>query len=398
MMIALVSQDYPTTTVRGGIAAQTWRKARGLAALGHDVHVIAHGADERPTEARDGRVVVERIPGPEARGTLPGDAAAWTAAWSCDVADALARLAARAPVDLVDVPDYGAEGFAWLAGRPAGGPHVALHLHGSLAALADGLGWPEPGSEHLRVGTALEDACLRLADSIYSSSAWSARWCERRLGRPEGSIPVLHAGVETDLFAPGLPPAGPPTVLFVGRIARSKGADVVVEAALRVAREIPGVRLRMFGRPEGDLDRRLRKSAEDAGRPDLLTTAGGLSRERLVAEMQGAHVFAAPSPFEAGPGLVYLEAMSAGLPAVACSGSGVTELLDEETGALVPPHDPDALAKALLRVLGDEPRRRRMAAEARRRVLSAADTRYCVARIADHYARAVRAGVVGGPA
>jgi glycosyltransferase involved in cell wall biosynthesis len=146
------------------------------------------------------------------------------------------------------------------------------------------------------------------------------------------------------------------------------------------------VRLRMVGRSDGDLDERLRKTVERAGRPQLLTIAGSLSRERLASEMQRAHVFAAPSPFEAGPGLVYLEAMSCGLPAVACSGSGVTELLDEETGALVPPHDPAALAKALLHVLGDERRRRAMSAEARRRVLAAADSRYCVARIADHYA------------
>jgi glycosyltransferase involved in cell wall biosynthesis len=183
-------------------------------------------------------------------------------------------------------------------------------------------------------------------------------------------------------------------VLFVGRVAASKGADVLAEAALCAARDVPGLRVRFAGRAEGDLPERLCRRAKAGGAPGLFEFVGHVPRERLPAEMAGAHVFAAPSPFEAGPGLVYLEAMACGLPVVACALEGLAETVEDgRTGLLVPVGDTAATADALVRLLREESLRRELGAAARREVLEHADARRCVERIAGYFER-----VAGGPA
>ena len=63
MRLALVSQEYPPETAYGGIGTQNYAKAHGLAARGHDVHVIAHSTDDQTHEFDDGPIRVTRIPG-----------------------------------------------------------------------------------------------------------------------------------------------------------------------------------------------------------------------------------------------------------------------------------------------------------------------------------------------
>src|SRR5687767_857488 len=65
LKIALVSQEYPPETARGGIGSQTFTKAHGLAELGHQVFVISRSVDLTRYEETTGRVTVIRIPGME---------------------------------------------------------------------------------------------------------------------------------------------------------------------------------------------------------------------------------------------------------------------------------------------------------------------------------------------
>jgi glycosyltransferase involved in cell wall biosynthesis len=185
-----------------------------------------------------------------------------------------------------------------------------------------------------------------------------------------------------------------PTILFVGRIATAKGAEVLVRAALALADDHPGLRVRMLGRDEEGLGDRLLATARAAGFPDLLELAGPASRASLPAELSRATLFAAPSFYEGGPGLVYLEAMACGLPVVGCEGSGASEVITpEDDGLLVPPGDVEALVKALDRLLRDPALRAAMGARARARVLAEADSRARVRRLESLYAAIIEGRV-----
>jgi glycosyltransferase involved in cell wall biosynthesis len=111
---------------------------------------------------------------------------------------------------------------------------------------------------------------------------------------------------------------------------------------------------------------------------------GDVSRERLAAEYVGADVFCLPSVQE-GFGIVFLEAMAAGLAVVACRAAAVPEVVrDGETGVLVPPRDPEALAGALGGLLQDRGRARALGEAGRRKV-----TELTPKRVAERFLHAV---------
>ena len=390
--VALVAQEYHSTLTHGGIGTQTHVKARGLAALGHEVVILSHSPDVERHEEIQGNVRLIQVPG--SHGTLPihTESVRWLA-YSGQVAAELAALHSMVPLDLVDFPEYGAEGYVHLLNRTLWN-HVptVVHLHGPLGMLAHTINWPELDSEFYRVGTAMEATCVRLADAVFSSSQCSADWCARLYGLDTETVPIIHTGVDTTHFVPGETEPPRPTIVFVGRIAESKGAEVLLDAAVQLAGEVEGLKLRMVGHGKPDLLEKLRARAREAGRQELLEFTGFASRDTLPPLLQDAHVFAGPSRYEGGPGFVYLEAMACGLPVIACSGSGATEVVtNEETGLLVPPDDTNALLDALRRVFRDDAWRRATGRRARAYAEREMSSDVCIRRIETFYAE-----VVGG--
>ncbi len=145
-------------------------------------------------------------------------------------------------------------------------------------------------------------------------------------------------------------------LVFLGRLTHQKGPEVLIEALRRMPAPPP---LRVIG--DGDLRPRL--EAEARGLP--VTFVGRVPEQRVAAEIAGARALVFPSRWEGFPNAV-LEAMERGLPVVASDVGAVRTLVrDGETGALVPPDDPAALAGAIERLLADEPARREMARRAR---------------------------------
>ena len=395
MRVALVSTEYPPETAHGGIATQTHAKAVGLAALGHAVHVVSHSVDDRRHVVVDaGSVEVIRIPGFDAVMPLHTEIAR-SLTWSALVAAEVARLNDRVGLDVVDFPDWGNESHLHLLNRtPWSRLPTVIHLHGPLSMLAERIGWPEPGSELQRIGTAIEGDCLRLADAIISSSRCSADWIARRHGIDTRGVPIIHTGIDTARFCPGLAaPDDRPTIVCSGRVARSKGVDTLVDAACRLAAEWPSLRLRLFGdASDTALVDALRSRTVAAGCPGLLDVVGHLAHDQLPQALCRAWVHAAPSRFEAGPGFANLEAMACGLPVVACSGSGSSEVIvDGYTGLLVPPGDVDALTAALHRLLTDVALRLRLGAAARAAVEADHESTACLRRYAAFLASVIEA-------
>jgi len=392
MRLCLVSQEYPPETAHGGIGTQTHLKAHGLAALGHEVHVISRSCDEQTHTTSDGQVRVTRVPGLEHRFPVHTTEVDWLT-YSTQVAAAVSDLHERRPLDLIEFPEWGCEGYVHLLNRTRWNSiATVVHLHGPLVMFAHAIGWPEIDSELYRVGNAMEGACLRLADRILSSSRCSAEWCARHYGVAADSVPVLHTGVDTDLFRPrAITRDDRPTVVFVGNISGNKGVGTLVKAACAIAPGFPGLRLKLIGRGKPEYVQELLDHARAAGLPDLLEFTGFVAREELPRHLCTADVFAAPSCYEGGPGFVYLEAMACGLPVLACAGSGASEVVTHDVnGLLVAPHDSNAVTGALRALLADEELRREMGRRARLYVEQHADSRDCIRQLEAFYASVVR--------
>jgi glycosyltransferase involved in cell wall biosynthesis len=394
MRIALISQEYPPETAKGGIGTQTYLKAHGLAALGHEVEVISRTLEAQRSEAMDKNLRVTRVPGLSKRMAIHTEIADWLG-YSVEVAAAIDALHACAPLDLLDFPEWGAEGYMHLLNRTQWNriPTV-IQLHGPLVMFAHTMDWPQKDTEFYRLGTMMEGTCLRLADAVYTSSQCSADWCATHYGLPLDLVPVLHTGVDTERFAPRQQcTAKRPTIVFSGKLARNKGVHLLVEAACQLAGEFPDLHLRLLGRGEPRIVSEILDIAKGAGKHELLDLPGFVSGHELPEHLNRAHVFAAPSRYEGGPGFVYLEAMACGLPVIACAGSGAAEVIrDGENGLLVPPENVNALTAALRTLLANPGRRQAMGDCARRYVLEEADTRVCLKRLEAFYQSVVTGG------
>ena len=177
-------------------------------------------------------------------------------------------------------------------------------------------------------------------------------------------IRVCHPAV------PSLPSAGawqrvaPGFGLMVGRMSakeRYKGHDAVLEAWPDVVAAWPRARLVIAG--DGDDRSRLEQKAADLGLSAVVTFPGRVGGDVLAALYRDAALFVMPSRDE-GFGLVYLEAMSAGLPCIGCPGAAAEILAHNRTGVLVPYGDVPAVRDACVRLFADDQARVRLGAAA----------------------------------
>ncbi|AHY46036.1 Glycosyltransferase [Rubrobacter radiotolerans] len=161
---------------------------------------------------------------------------------------------------------------------------------------------------------------------------------------------------------------GLPVVLAVGRMIERKGFPVLVRAAKRLRG-----RARVVIVGGGEYESVVRREVERAGVGDVVTLAGRLSNAELAAAYAGCAVFCLPAVLDSrgeteGLGVVLIEAMSHGKPVVASDIGGIPDAVEAgETGLLVKPNDPDALADALLSVVRDDTLARRLGEAGRRR-------------------------------
>jgi glycosyltransferase involved in cell wall biosynthesis len=374
--ICLVSQEYPPGYV-GGIGTQTRVKAQGLLARGHDVEVLTAGHESGPELCtREQAGVAVHALAPPGGGFAVNHTETYWLGYTWAVLRALRTLTAERCYDLIDFPDYGAEGLAFQLDRaPEDETAVVVHLHGPLSMFSEQIGWPEPGDPLLRLGTFMEDMSIETADGLLAASRSVAELTARRNAIDPELIGIVAGAVDSDVFAPAGDSDGDGRddavrVLFVGNVADNKGVGVVLDAFARVAPEHPLLRLTIAGGADQEVAAELRGRAAKAGLGERVELCGFVEHDRLPALYRSADVFAAPSRYEGGLGLVYLEAMACGLPVVAAATGGTAEAVAPgETGFLLERGDAEETAQAIRTLVGDPALRARMGAAARRRVL-----------------------------
>ena len=223
---------------------------------------------------------------------------------------------------------------AALAGAP-----LVLFAHG-----ADVMDIPARSARHAR----LARSTFRSASLIVANSRFLATEIALRDPVVADRVRVLTPGIELDRFTPDAAPApARDGVLFVGRLVKRKGADVLIRAmaALVSARR----RLTIIG--DGPEAAPLAALAGQLGLD--LDLRGDLGRDGVAAAMRTAEVVVVPSVYREPLGLVALEAMAAGAIVVASATGGLTELVEDGvTGLAVPPDDVVALTGAIERALG----------------------------------------------
>jgi glycosyltransferase involved in cell wall biosynthesis len=209
------------------------------------------------------------------------------------------------------------------------------------------------------------------ADRVLVPSEYSAGVAEREYGVPRDRVAVVPEPIDIDgwqrrLAAAARRPSERPVVLSVGRMYPRKHFQDLLLAARLLRDRLPGVEVRIVG--NGPEWARLQALREEGGLADTVALLGEMAPDRLAAEYASADCFCLPTVQE-GFGIVFAEAMVAGLAVVACRAAAVPEVVaDRRTGLLVNPESPEELAMALETLLTNHGLRKDLGNAGRARV------------------------------
>lgn len=214
------------------------------------------------------------------------------------------------------------------------------------------------------------------ADLILCVSNFISNDLARRAGLAPPKIQTLHNGIDTEMFTPAKrPPAGPPTVLFLGRMLLEKGPDLLLKAAATIASPARPFRLLLVGStnfdpraPLSPYEQQLRVLANHPSLESRVTFMPFVPRSEVPDLYRGASLFVAPSNWDEPFGLTIAEALASGLPTIASNRGGIPEATGD-AALLFNPADPSQLAAHLASLLDDASLRSRYASAARARAL-----------------------------
>lgn len=210
------------------------------------------------------------------------------------------------------------------------------------------------------------------ADRVVCSSDFTARHQRRLASRPP--VVTVYPGIEADGDRPVAPhdPSSPPVVGAVGRLRRYKRHELLLRAAPLVRASRPDVRFRIVGATtpgtDEDYGAELEALAGELGVADALELPGFVSDAGSAMHTLSVLVHAAEDePF----GLVVVEALLQGVPVICPRQGGPAEIVrDGVDGVHAEVEDPRRLAEAIVELVEDPARRRRMGEHGRERVRS----------------------------
>ena len=327
--------------VPGGVQFHVRDLAEVLQARGHTVSVLAPADDDTPLPAYvvpAGRAVPVRYNGSVARVNFGPLSAARVRRWLRE-----------GGFDVLHIHEPATPSLALLACWAATGAIVATFHTSNLRSRAMSAAYPilEPALEKIGARVAVsEDARRTLVEHV------------------GGDAVLIPNGVFVDRFADASPRdewrGDGGTVGFIGRLDEArKGLPTLLAAMTEVVAARPGVRLLVAGR--GDEE----EAVEDLSPVvrEAVTFLGVVDEQDKARLLRTVDAYVAPNLGGESFGIILVEAMSAGAPVLASDLDAFRRVLDDgRVGALFPTGDTAALARSLLDLLGDPPRRAQLSA------------------------------------
>jgi len=359
MRIAFVNPEYPSPSGQdqGGIATYTYSMADACARLGHRVHVLVKkgivprrlGAsvtvhEYAPLPLRDPLSLVNRM--------INGDVY-WERCYSAGVRKTLLDIYGAEPLDVVEVPEY--NGLAYSLTSPLPFP-VIIHFHTPTAVVDFYNAIKTSGRQ--KQWYAFEAKALANAAAFRCPSRALAREISARYGIPDGRITLIRHPFDTAPFdsIDKSRSTNRIDILFVGRLERRKGVDIVRDNIQKILSLDPRIRFTFagehstgeMGTNRGAVERAL--SENERKRVYFL---GPVKREELPVLYCRSNLLCFPSLFENAPYTV-LEAMAGRLPIVGARCGGTAELIRHgESGLLFNPDSHTDLLQCIKRIIED---------------------------------------------
>lgn len=396
MRICLISREYPPDTGWGGIGAYTFNTARALHFAGHEVEVIAlkkcstESGDHSQNCSIHNGITIHRvdwenvleelnlflISAPSCHYVLGSGIAIWKK---------FIELNREKKFDVVEAPEHlGAGVFHALTGASP----LVLTLHTPHSKfVAENFHSIEASFDNQMI-CLLERLAINQADMLLSPSMDLGQFVANDTGISIKDIEILRNPVDTDLFTPegkfALSETESIRVLFVGRLEERKGIRILIDSIPEILAKFKQVEFCIVGNdtdtaPEGKSMRNyLQSCLADKGALDRVEFISHVPLELMPEYYRSADICVIPSLYDNAP-YTCIEALASGKPVIVSSFGGTKEYVEEGvTGFVVPGQNPHLLAEAILTLLQDERRRKKMAMAARNYAVQFLDLKtYC---------------------
>jgi colanic acid/amylovoran biosynthesis glycosyltransferase len=244
---------------------------------------------------------------------------------------------------LAVLAEYGPNGVAALPGCRLLGLPLIVHFHGFDLSVRAVLKRYERGYQELfHHAAALIGVSHEMREKLVS------------LGAPAAKVHYNPYGIDCRVFSDARPAHAPPMFIAVGRFVEKKGPQITIQAFLSVHNRHPLAKLCMIG--DGPLMAECRTLIESLSLSDSVRLLGAQPQSVVRDEMKRArcyvqHSLEAASGDREGTPVAILEAAATGLPVVSTLHGGIPDVvIDGKTGLLVPEHDIQGMAQAMLRM------------------------------------------------
>lgn len=368
------------SSVNGGQDTNLQMLSRELISRGHKVSIAYMGSSEgfTNTKARtQGVSIYEEVIGnwhyylnktPLRVSGLAGILRSWEISQA--VTRCLKKILSKEKIDLIETPEMFLARNATL-----GIPHI-VRLHSADWTWRLMLGEKERLSD--KWDRFLERVVLQRTAGISSPSHFLKKYITETCHLTK-SVDQIHCPVDIAQFKPCDIKENPPMVLFVGRVEKRKGADILINSIPRILNEYPACQFIFIGTLCKDIDT---TSVEKFSQVKFL---GPIAHSDLASWYAKAAVFAAPSRWDNSP-VTISESMACGIPAVATRVGGIPELIDDEkTGFLVRPNNALELAEKIIWLLKHPDERKQMGAAAHKKAIEKYDVKIIASQTLSFY-------------
>lgn len=357
LRIAFATPEYVTEKYfDGGIANYLHRVAKALAGMGHDIHVLTLSEIDEAEFEHEG-VTVHRISSAQWHQGDPSQRSPRSRLTptfpfldlSIRIYRKLKRLHSQQPLHLVQFPNHSCCGLVSIC--CLGVPHV-LRASSFQPAWNDAAGMKRTLSS--RISEGLEGLQFRLSRNTFTPSYALQQILTREARLRDVRVIRTPFYVETENWDTSVYDRflkGKKYLLFFGRFQLHKGVHTLAQALPRVLQQYPDAYAAFVGR---DMESSLAPSmAEYArgqcdGSAERIVVLENLPHPQLYPVIAGAHLVVLPSLIDNFPNAC-LEAMGLGKVVIGTEGTSFDEVIsDGETGFLVPPNNPEALAEAII--------------------------------------------------
>ena len=240
--------------------------------------------------------------------------------------------------------------FAGMAARTAFWIHRFFPMTFSFTAHANDIFAPR----HFEIGL---DKLVDAARVIVTETDYAAQFLRERFPQRANSVHRIYNGLDLAEFERADFSSTPPLIIAVGRLIAKKGFAELIRACALLAERGKLFRCEIIG--EGPLENELRAQIAQLNLQNRFVLSGAKPQREVRQHLAAASVFVLPSVLDPEGGMdnlptVIMEAMATGLPVISTNIAGIPEMVvQNETGFLVQPADPIALAKAIEDVIDD---------------------------------------------